>query len=94
MMTETFILGVTSKALYLVLLCSAPMVLAGLVVGIAISVMQATTQIQEQTMSFVPKIIVTFVALALAGPWIGSTIGRFATQLLQDIPRLTSGSGP
>lgn len=92
-MTETFIIGITTKALYLILITAAPMILAGLVVGVAISVLQATTQIQEQTMSFVPKIIVTFIALILAGPWIGSTIGRFTVQLLQDIPKLTQG-GP
>lgn len=94
MITETYILGITSKALYLILLVSAPMLISGLVVGLIISVFQATTQIQEQTLSFVPKIIVTFVALILAGPWIGSTIGTFAVQLFKDIPRLTGGGGP
>jgi len=93
-MTETYIIGITSKALYLILMTSAPMLISALVVGLIISVMQATTQIQEQTLSFVPKIIATFVSVMLAGPWIGSTIARFAVQLYMDIPRLTSGWGP
>ncbi len=93
-MTETYILGIVSKALYLILFCSAPMLISALVVGLVISVIQATTQIQEQTLSFVPKIIATFVSVLLAGPWIGGAIGRFAVQLFMDIPRLTRGGGP
>lgn len=94
MFTETYILGITSHALYLILILSAPMLLSGLAVGLVIGVIQATTQIQEQTLHFVPKIIVTFIALVLAGPWIGSTIGQFAVQLYHDLPRITSAGGP
>lgn len=90
-MTETYILYITGQALYLILFLSAPMLVSALVVGLAISILQATTQIQEQTLSFVPKIIATFVSVILAGPWIASTLSRFAIQLLKDIPRITSG---
>lgn len=92
-MSETFIIGITTRALYLILITAAPMVISGLVVGVAVSIFQATTQIQEQTMAFVPKIIVTVVALILAGPWIGTAIGQFAIELLNDIPRITHGGG-
>ena len=93
-MTETYVLGIVGKALYLILLVSAPMLLSALVVGLIISVIQATTQIQEQTLSFVPKIIATFVSVILAGPWIGSSVKSFTIQLFLDIPRVTSGWGP
>lgn len=93
-MNETYILGICTQALYLILLVSAPMLISALVVGLIISIIQATTQIQEQTLSFVPKIVVTFIAAMLAGPWIGSTIGRFAVELFKAIPRLTINGGP
>lgn len=93
-MSETYILGISIQALYLILLCSAPMLVAALTVGLVISILQATTQIQEQTLSFVPKIIATFVAVMLAGPWIGSAIAKFAVQLFTTIPRLTQNGGP
>lgn len=93
-MTETYILGITSRALYLILILSAPMLISGLIVGLVIGVLQATTQVQEQTLHFVPKIIVTFVSLVISGPWIGSTLAQFTVQLFHDISRVTSAGGP
>jgi flagellar biosynthetic protein FliQ len=93
-MSETYVLGICTQALYLILIVSAPMLVSALVVGLIISVIQATTQIQEQTLSFVPKIIATFVSVMIAGPWIGSSIAKFATQIFMTLPRITTNGGP
>ena len=76
-MAQSYITQITREGLYLVLVASVPPILASLVVGFIISLFQATTQIQEQTLTFAPKIIVTFLVLALVGPWIGSQLVRF-----------------
>jgi flagellar biosynthetic protein FliQ len=77
---------VAREGLYLVLLLSAPPVLAALVVGVVMNVLQAVTQVQEQTLSFVPKLIAAFVALLLAGPWIAAQLTRFTQLLFSAIP--------
>jgi flagellar biosynthesis protein FliQ len=85
-MTElTFII---QQALYLVLVASAPPVLMSLLVGFIISVFQATTQIQEQTLTFAPKVIVVFGVLALSGAWIGSQLLRFTFHLFDRFPEM------
>ena len=79
---------ITQEALYLVLIVSAPPVLMSLVVGFLISVFQATTQIQEQTLTFAPKVIVVFGVLARAGAWIGSQLLRFTFHLFDRFPEM------
>ncbi|MDT3424529.1 flagellar biosynthetic protein FliQ [Paenibacillus forsythiae] len=64
---------------------SAPMLVLGLVVGLIISVFQATTQIQEQTLAFVPKIVAVLLALLLFGPWIITKLVDFTTQILGNL---------
>lgn len=81
---------ITQEALYLVLICSAPPILMALMVGFIVSVFQATTQIQEQTISFAPKIIMVFGTLALAGSWIGTQILRFTFHLFDRFPAMIS----
>ncbi|HEX8441215.1 flagellar biosynthesis protein FliQ [Archangium sp.] len=80
--------SILQQALYLVLVVSAPPVLMSLLVGFLISVFQATTQIQEQTLSFAPKVIVVFGVLALTGPWIGSQLVRFTFHVFDQFPAL------
>ncbi|MBM7118207.1 flagellar biosynthesis protein FliQ [[Archangium] primigenium] len=80
--------AILQQALYLVLLVSAPPVLMSLLVGFLISVFQATTQIQEQTLSFAPKVIAVFGVLALAGPWIGSQLVRFTFHVFDQFPAI------
>ncbi len=70
------------------LVASAPPVLMSLLVGFLISVFQATTQIQEQTLSFAPKVIVVFGVLALTGPWIGNQLVRFTFHVFDQFPAL------
>jgi flagellar biosynthetic protein FliQ len=69
------------EALFMVMLVSAPMLGLGLIVGVAVSIFQATTQIQEQTLVFVPKIVATFVAILIFGPWILSMIVDYTREL-------------
>lgn len=69
-MTQDMAVQLGREALYMVMLISAPMLGLGLIVGVLVSIFQATTQIQEQTLAFVPKIIATFVAILVFGPWI------------------------
>jgi flagellar biosynthetic protein FliQ len=74
------------QALWTSLLVAAPMLVAGLVVGLVIGLFQALTQIQEQTVAFVPKIVVMFVALGLALPWLIAQMLQYSTELISGIP--------
>lgn len=85
---EEYILQVAREGLYLVLVVSAPPVLASMFVGLLVSILQATTQIQERTLTFVPKVVAVFAALAVAGPWIGSQLVRFTRTLFEGFPML------
>lgn len=87
-MIETFVTSVTREALYLTLIASAPPILISLLVGFVISLFQATTQIQEQTLTFAPKILVVFGVLALAGPWIGHQLLAFTFHLFDRFPAM------
>ncbi|MCK5798720.1 MAG: flagellar biosynthesis protein FliQ [Deltaproteobacteria bacterium] len=84
-MTEGYVLEVTRQGLYLVLLISAPAVLASLAIGLFVSIFQATTQLQDHTLAFVPKLVAVLVVLALAGSWMGANLVRFARTLLSGI---------
>ncbi|MFC7679593.1 flagellar biosynthesis protein FliQ [Paenibacillus sp. GCM10028914] len=84
-MSAEFIIGLAGQAVYIVLKVSAPMLVLALVVGLVISIFQATTQIQEQTLAFVPKIIVVLLALLLFGPWILTTLVDFTYGILNNL---------
>jgi flagellar biosynthetic protein FliQ len=84
-MNADFVIGLAGQAVYVVLKASAPMLVLALLVGLIISVFQATTQIQEQTLAFVPKIVVVLFALLIFGPWILSTLVDFTFQLLNNL---------
>lgn len=84
---EGYIIGIGKQSLYLILVLSAPPVLVALIVGLMISLVQATTQIQEQTLTFVPKLVAVFVTLALTGPWLMTTLIKYAQSLLDQFPR-------
>ena len=80
--------GVARDALWLVVQIGAPVLLAGLVTAFAISLFQATTQILEPTLSFVPKLIVMLIVLAVLGSWMGGQLVEFARTMLTDFPGL------
>jgi flagellar biosynthetic protein FliQ len=80
--------GVARDALWLVMLVAAPLLLAGLLTAFAISLFQAATQILEPTLSFVPKLVVMLIVLAVLGSWMGGQLVEFARTLLTDFPAL------
>jgi flagellar biosynthetic protein FliQ len=75
------------RAVYVTLLISGPLLALALLVGLIVSVFQATTQIQEQTLAFIPKIVAVLVGLVIFGPWMLSTILSFATELFSNLNR-------
>lgn len=85
-MTQTVVLELTQKALWLLLQLAMPTLLLSLIVGLAISVFQAVTQINEMTLTFIPKIVTVFAALAFFGPWMLTMTVDYMTQLLVDLP--------
>jgi flagellar biosynthetic protein FliQ len=76
------------EALLLVLLVSAPPLGAALLVGLVVGVLQAATQVQEQSLAVVPRLAAVLAALALTAPWIGARVVRFATECLELVPRI------
>ncbi len=80
--------GLARDTLWLVLMLAAPVLLAGLLTAFAISLFQAATQIHEPTLSFVPKLLVMLIVLAILGSWMGGQLVEFARTLLTDFPGL------
>ena len=80
-MSQDLAIQMGREALYMVMLVSAPMLGLGLIVGVVVSIFQATTQIQEQTLAFVPKILATFVAILVFGPWILGMMVDYAREI-------------
>lgn len=87
-MTPQFVLSLGREAIMMTLLVSAPMLAFGLIVGLAISILQAVTQIHEMTLTFIPKIVAVAVALLIFLPWMINIIVDFTTRLLVSIPTL------
>ncbi|MCW5657877.1 MAG: flagellar biosynthesis protein FliQ [Burkholderiaceae bacterium] len=81
---QVFTLG--QQGLMLMLMVAAPLLITVLVVGLVVSVLQAATQINEATLSFVPKVIAAVVVLAVAGPWMLNTLVEYIQRTLQSIP--------
>ncbi len=88
-MSPDSVIQIGSEAVKMVLMISLPMLGVALVVGIAISLFQAVTQIQEQTLTFVPKIIAVFAAMIIAAPWMTEKMVSFTRELFSIIPTLT-----
>ena len=88
MLTQSEILTVMRNAIYVVLVGSAPMLIAALLIGLIVSIFQATTQINEQTLAFVPKIIGIFLAILIFGGFIISKITDFTDLLFQSIEQM------
>lgn len=86
-MTPEFVIGFARQAIEMTLLISLPMLAIGLGVGLVISILQAATQIQEMTLTFIPKIIAIFVALLLAFPWILDKMTTYTTNLFINLPQ-------
>jgi flagellar biosynthetic protein FliQ len=78
------------NAMLLAFELALPFLAASLIMGLAVSILQAATQIQEITLTFVPKIVVTGITLVIAGPWMLDRITAYTTQLFVEIPQLVS----
>lgn len=85
-MTPESTLTLLNNALWITVIVAAPLLLSVLVIGILIGMLQAATQINEMTLSFIPKLIILFIALLLAGPWILKTLVNYTTTLIMNIP--------
>lgn len=85
-MDNGFVIEVTNQAVKVTLMLAAPMLIGALVVGILVSLFQAVTQINEQTLSFIPKIVVIVFAMVLLSPWMMETITSFTHDLYANIP--------
>jgi len=84
-MTPEAVIHIGKQAVEAVLLTSAPMLIAAMVIGLVISIFQAATQINEQTMTFIPKIVAVFVTLLIFGPWIMDLLVTFTTGIFNQI---------
>lgn len=87
-MTPTTVIDIGRQALEVTLLVSAPLFIAALVTGLLISIFQAATQINEATLSFVPKLIIVFITMVVAGPWMITTLTDYMRRLYSSIPAI------
>ncbi|NND60055.1 MAG: flagellar biosynthesis protein FliQ [Gammaproteobacteria bacterium] len=90
-MTPETVIIVGQKALELTTMLAAPLLLSALAVGLLIGMFQAATQINEMTLSFIPKLLTLAIALAIAGPWMLRLIVDFTRQLISNIPYMIGG---
>lgn len=87
-MTPTTVIELGSQAIEVTLLISAPLFIAALATGLIVSIFQAATQINESTLSFVPKLVVIFLTMILAGPWMITVITDYIRRLYEAIPSM------
>jgi flagellar biosynthetic protein FliQ len=85
-MTQEFVIDLAQKVIETTLLLSAPILILSLVVGLLVSLLQAVTQINEATLTFLPKILVVAIALVVFMPWMLTTMITFTTQMLTNFP--------
>ena len=89
-MTPETVVTIGQQALWVTMMIAGPLLGSALAVGLLVGMFQAATQINEMTLSFIPKLLVLVLALVVAGPWMLTVIMNFTTQLMQQIPSLIS----
>ncbi|MCX8114564.1 MAG: flagellar biosynthesis protein FliQ [Burkholderiaceae bacterium] len=87
-MNPQSVITLGQQALYVMLMIASPMLVAALVVGLIVSILQAATQINEMTLSFIPKLVAILAALVIAGPWIITYYVDYVRRLFESIPTL------
>lgn len=87
-MTPELVMNIGRQAIEMTLILSAPLLLAALVIGLIISIFQAATQINEQTLSFIPKLVGMLMVLILAGPWMLQMMVDYIRRLFESIPQI------
>lgn len=85
-MTDAAVVGIAKEAVLTILLVAGPALGIGMLVGLLVSIFQATTQIQEQTLTFIPKIVAVLVSIVIFGPWMLRLLVDFAQRLLANLP--------
>ncbi|WP_028534018.1 flagellar biosynthesis protein FliQ [Paludibacterium yongneupense] len=87
-MSPELVINIVQNAMSVLLMVAAPVLLVSLLVGLLVSVLQAATQINEMTLTFIPKLLALFLTLVLAGPWMLNTLIDYTTRLFQSIPNV------
>ncbi|MEH7440942.1 flagellar biosynthesis protein FliQ [Heyndrickxia sp. MSNUG] len=86
-MTSEAVISIAERGIYTVLMISGPLLALALVVGLIVSIFQATTQIQEQTLAFVPKIVAVLIGIVFFGPWMLSYMLSYASEIFSNLTR-------
>lgn len=86
-MTGELVVSLAERAIWVILMASGPLLVVALLTGLSVSIFQATTQIQEQTLAFVPKIIAVLIGIIFFGPWMLSTVTTFASEIFGNLAR-------
>ena len=86
-MTSEAVISIAERGIYTVLMISGPLLALALVVGLIVSIFQATTQIQEQTLAFVPKIVAVLLGIVFFGPWMLSHMLSYAKEIFSNLTR-------
>lgn len=84
MITQGDIITIAKESIYTIIITAAPLLLISLIVGLVISIFQTVTSIQEQTLTFVPKIVAVFLGIMIFGPWMLDVLSNFMTRLWTD----------
>ncbi|SFD80315.1 flagellar biosynthetic protein FliQ [Lentibacillus persicus] len=88
-MTSEYVLTLAERGVYVILVVAGPLLILALAVGLLVSIFQATTQIQEQTLAFIPKIIAVFLGIVFLGPWMLTQMVEFTVNLYQNLNQFT-----
>jgi flagellar biosynthesis protein FliQ len=86
-MTGETVIAIAERAIWVILLASGPLLIVALMTGLSVSIFQATTQIQEQTLAFVPKIVAVLVGIIFFGPWMLGKVTAFAADIFENLVR-------
>ena len=92
-MSVDTVIDIARETLTLIIKCSAPMLLTSLIVGLVISIFQTIASIQEQTLTFVPKLLLTFLVIILTGGWIMTELAEFTTELFRNFRNYVTAAG-
>ncbi|QQZ07936.1 flagellar biosynthesis protein FliQ [Heyndrickxia vini] len=86
-MNSDMVISIAEKGIYVTLIVAGPLLLVALIIGLIVSIFQATTQIQEQTLAFIPKIVAVLIGLVIFGPWMLSHLLSYATDIFSNLTR-------
>lgn len=89
-MSQSLVVSLGTQAVLMIVLMSLPMILTAMIIGLMVSILQAVTQVQEQTLSFVPKTISVFLVLILLSPWMLATTKQYLAHLISSLPSFLS----